>query len=127
MRSYLTGRMRSFLYAWRGIKALPGSGSNFVIHLVAAILVIGAGFFFNLSSGEWWAVILCITIVLAAEAFNTAIELLVDMVQPDHDPRAGRIKDIAAGAVLITAMGAAAIGIMIFGTHIVAWIMALSA
>lgn len=127
MRSYLTGRLRSFVYAWRGIKALPGSGSNFVIHLIAAACVVGAGCFFGLSRTEWYVVILCIAAVMTAEAFNTAVELLVDLVQPEHDPRAGRIKDIAAAAVLITSVGAAIIGVMIFGTHIATWVMALSA
>ena len=126
MRSYLSGRLRSFVYAFRGLRVLPGSGSNILIHLAIAFMVIAAGVFFNLSWAEWCAVIVCIAIVISAEAFNTAIELLVDLVQPEYDPRAGKIKDIAAAAVFITAIGAAIVGVIIFGTHLVNWVVALS-
>jgi diacylglycerol kinase (ATP) len=72
------------------------------------------GFYFNITNGEWIVIILCFAIVMTAEAFNSAIEKLVDFVSPGIHPQAGKIKDIAAGAVLITAIIAAIIGCIIF-------------
>lgn len=84
------------------------------VHLLAAILVILAGFLLNISRLEWIAIIFVITLVIALEIINTAIELLVDWISPEHHPQAGKIKDLAAGAVLIAAIGAAITGVMIF-------------
>lgn len=89
------------------------------IHLAAAILVVIAGFFFGIERGEWIAIIGCIGAVMAAEAFNTAIERLVNLVSPQWHPIAGEVKDIAAGAVLICAIAAAIIGLIIFIPYII--------
>ena len=105
----------SFKYAFKGIYFLLATQRNARIHLAATALVIFGGFYFSISVTEWVAVIIAIGIVFAAEAFNTAIEQLVDMTSPGFDKSAGRIKDLAAGAVLITAIAAVSVGIIIFG------------
>jgi len=106
--------LRGFRYAFDGIRNLFVSQRNAKVHLLAAIAVIVGGLYFSISVYEWIAVILCIVLVLAAEAFNTAIEKLVDEISPEIKPSAGKIKDLAAGAVFLTAIGAALIGIIIF-------------
>ncbi len=105
----------SFKYAIKGIYLLLATQRNARIHLSAMVLVIFGGFYFSISTSEWIAVIISIGIVFAAEAFNTTIEKLVDMVSPEFNKSAGRIKDVAAGAVLFTAIAAAIVGIIIFG------------
>ncbi len=104
----------SFTFAFNGIKYLVKTQHNFWIHIVAAIGVIIAGFYFNISTIEW--VMICLTIggVLTAEALNSAIELIVDKISPEFNKTAGLIKDVAAGAVLIFALAAAIIGALIF-------------
>jgi diacylglycerol kinase len=110
----LRKRLNSFRYAFAGIASLLGSQPNARIHLLATGLVIAAGFYFGLSKTEWCLVVLAITSVFAAEAFNTALEHLTDLVSPDYHPLAGKAKDVAAGAVLFAAMGAAVVGVLVF-------------
>lgn len=107
-------RLKSFVYAGKGIHILINKEHNAWIHCVAIILVTIAGFHFNITKGEWIAVILCFGLVLAAEALNTAIERLVDLVSPEKNPLAGEVKDVAAGAVLICAITAVIVGGIIF-------------
>ena len=78
------------------------------------VLVIMAGVLFHISETEWIAVIFAIGLVLAAEAINSAIERLSDVVQPEKDERIRDVKDISAGAVLICAITAAIIGVIVF-------------
>ena len=78
------------------------------------VLVIIAGLLFRISTAEWIAVIFAIGLVLAAEAVNSAIERLSDVVQPEKDDRIRDVKDISAGAVLICAVTAVIIGIIVF-------------
>lgn len=110
----LRKRLNSFRFAFKGIGWLFRSQVNAKIHLFAAIVVLLAGYFLELSITEWCLTLFAIFTVLAAEAFNTALEDLTDLVSPDHHPLAGRAKDLAAGAVLLTALGAASIGLLIF-------------
>lgn len=77
------------------------------------------GFHFQITSTEWCIVLICFGLVLAAEAFNTAIERLVNLVSPDYHPIAGDVKDVAAGAVLICAIFAAIIGCIIFLPYLI--------
>lgn len=90
------------------------SQPNAKIHLVAAVGAVFAGWYFEISATEWCLVVYAIAVVLAAEAFNTAIEELTDLTSPDFHPLAGKAKDSAAGAVLLTAIGAAIVGAIIF-------------
>jgi diacylglycerol kinase (ATP) len=107
------GFVKSFAYAWRGISA-GARGRNFLVMLAVAALVIILGRVLEISRLEWVMVVLAIGLVLGLELVNTAGEKLIDVLSPDHDPRYGQIKDILAGAVLVAALAAAAIGILIF-------------
>lgn len=107
-------RVKSFTYAGRGLKSFIGKEHNAWIHSIITILVIILGFTLHISISEWIAITICVGVVLSAEAFNTAIERLVNLVSPEHNEIAGDVKDIAAGAVLITAIAAAIVGFIIF-------------
>ncbi|MBR6433364.1 MAG: diacylglycerol kinase family protein [Bacteroides sp.] len=107
-------QLYGFGYAWKGIRCCIGKEQNLSFHLIAAIIVVIAGFILSITKIEWTIVILCIGVVIAAELFNTAIERLVDLVSPQQHPIAGKVKDIAAGAVLVCAVTAAIIGLIIF-------------
>ena len=95
---------------------------NGQFHLAATIVVVSCGFYCRISSGEWLAVIICVSTVTALEAINTAIEYLTNLVSPDYHPLAGKVKDMAAGAVLISAIGAAVVGGIIFIPRLAAYL-----
>ena len=84
------------------------------IHLVAAVLACVAGFYFNITSVEWIVIILCIVLVISFELLNTAIEELCNMIHPEQHPVIKKVKDIAAGAVLVAAIGSVIAGLIIF-------------
>lgn len=107
-------RIKSFQYAFQGIIDLFCTQPNARIHLFVFMIVLIAGYYFQLSVSEWLLIILCSSSVLAAEAANTAIEYLTDLVSPDYHPLAGKAKDAAAACVLLMAIGAALIGLIIF-------------
>lgn len=107
-------RMQSFRYAFNGIRLLITHEHNAWIHCFAALCVVIAGLFFGLSRMEWIVVVVVIGAVLAAEAVNSAIEALADLVSPDYNEAIKRTKDLAAGAVLLMAIAAAIIGLIIF-------------
>jgi len=94
------------------------SQHNARIHAVATILVVAAGALFGFSPAEWALIALAIACVWAAEALNTAIEFLVDLASPEHHPLAGKAKDVAAGAVLVAAIGSLVVGALVFGPHV---------
>ena len=119
MLKYIKGRWNSFGYALKGVWGTLASGPNAIIMLVAVLVVVAAGLYFNIRTVEWALVSFAITLVIVAEAFNTAIEKLTDMVQPNQDPRAGKVKDLAAGAVLLASIGAAVIGVIVFYDYVV--------
>ena len=102
LHSYLDKRIRSFGYAFKGIKTLFRTQANAQIHLFATIIIIGLGIWLGLSPLEWCLIFVCIALVLAAEAINTAIEFAVDLASPEQHPLAGKAKDVAAGAVLLS-------------------------
>ncbi|MDL2306292.1 diacylglycerol kinase family protein [Bacteroides sp. OttesenSCG-928-D19] len=112
-------RIESFKYAGIGIWKLIANEHNAWIHCTAVIVVTIAGFYFGINKYEWIIVTGCFGLVLAAEAINTAIEKLVDMVSPDKHPLAADVKDIAAGAVLLCAIASAIIGGIIFIPYII--------
>lgn len=110
----LSKRLNSFRFAWAGIKLLFQSEHNARIHLLATIIVLILGFFFHISTVEWSLVILCIGLVLCMEAMNSALEYLANFVSPQKNELIGKAKDLAAGAVLISAIISASIGGIIF-------------
>ena len=107
-------RIKSFGYAFKGIATLFTSQPNARIHVTVLSLVILAGFFFKIERSEWLTIVLISALVLSAEAMNTAVEFVVDLVSPDYHPLAGKAKDVAAAAVLLAAFGAVVIGLIIF-------------
>ena len=110
----LRKRLKSFKYAFNGICLLIRHEHNAWIHTFAAFCVIIAGLLFGLSTNEWIAVTIAIGMVLAAEAVNSSIEVLCDLVSPNYNEAIKKSKDLAAGAVLILAIAAAVIGGFIF-------------
>lgn len=111
-------RVRSFGYAFRGIWTMLVTQHNAWIHALATIVVCATGWALGLSVAEWCWVALAIVMVWTAEALNTAFELLCDVASPDFHPLVKGAKDVAAGAVLISALGATVIGALIFVPHL---------
>ena len=107
-------RIHSFGFALKGMATLFKTQPNARIHVIAICSVTVASFLLRVSTTEWCFIVISFAMVLAAEAFNTAIEFVVDLTSPDYHPLAGKAKDVAAAAVLITAIGAAIIGIVVF-------------
>ena len=112
-------RIQSFYYAFKGLADVVRSQANMRMHLFAAAIALLSAWFFNISPGEWLALILVIGLVLSAEAMNTALEYLTDLVSPTQHPLAGKAKDAAAAAVLLSALTAVVIGGIIFLPRIV--------
>jgi len=102
MINYLKKRLQSFVYAFKGISILFSTQPNAQIHLLAVIVITALGFLLGLNATEWSIILICIALVLLAEGMNTALEFLTDLVSPDIHPLAGKTKDVAAGAVLIS-------------------------
>jgi len=113
-----TGRIRSFKHAFAGILTMLKSQHNAWIHAVATVIVVAAGVFFGLTPGEWCWIVLAITAVWTAEALNTSFEFLADAASPEYHPLVKHAKDVAAGAVLISAIGAVVIGLFVLGPHV---------
>ena len=113
-RFSIVARARSFKHAFRGIGVIFRTQHNAWIHLVVGGVVIILGAVLHISHLEWGLIILAISAVLAAEGFNTALEIDIDLTSPDEHPYARDTKDVAAGAVLLTVIGAVAIGFLIF-------------
>ncbi len=107
-------RIQSFGYAGRGIGLVVSKEANMKIHLAVAVLVVMAGFYFQISIAEWIACLFCFGLVFTTEMINTAIENVVDLASPKQHELARNAKDIAAGAVLVSAIVSAAIGLIIF-------------
>ena len=107
-------RLRSFRYAFAGIVLLFREEHNAQIHATITVLVVVAGVVLRVSPVEWAVLVICIGVVLAAEAFNSAIERIADYLTLERDDRIRDIKDLAAGAVLLCAIAAVAVGCVIF-------------
>lgn len=110
---------KSFRYALRGVRELFLHTPNARIHLLVTLAVIIAGTALGVSQSEWLVLILCIVMVISLEAINTALEKLCDEVTTGYTPLIRDAKDLAAGAVIIAAIGAAVIGLWIFIPYIV--------
>jgi diacylglycerol kinase len=114
MIAFLRQRIDSFRFAFKGIYVFFKEETHAKIHLLATCVVIFLGFFFHIATWEWCVCLLCIGAILSAEAFNSALERLTDLVSPEYHPLAGKTKDLAAGAVLLLSIFAAAIGLIVF-------------
>jgi diacylglycerol kinase len=113
-----SGRIRSFRCAIRGIGVMIASQHNAWIHAVFTVAVVALGLYFRLSLTEWCWIILAFMAVWIAEALNTAFEFLTDVASPAFHPLAEKAKDVAAGAVLIAAIGSALLGVIVLGPHV---------
>ncbi len=114
MSSFLRSRVRSFGYAFRGIATLFREQVNARIHLLAVILITGLGLWLGLSASEWCDIVICMALVIMAEAINTALEYLVDLASPEYHVLAGKAKDVAAAAVLLSVIFCAVVWALIF-------------
>lgn len=108
-------RIRSFRFAFNGILILIRKEHNSRIHIFFAALAIFLGFVLKISSLEWCVIAFAIVSVFGAELFNSSIERSVDLITETKNNKAGEAKDMAAAAVLLTAIGAFVCGIIIFG------------
>ena len=115
-------RARSFVFAFQGVRSLLGREHNAWLHLGAAVAASALGWLLRISRVDWCLVIFAVGSVLAAEAFNTAVESLADAVAPGPHPLVGRAKDLAAAGVLLTSAGAAGVGLLVYGPPLLAWL-----
>lgn len=110
-------RAKSFTHAGRGVWILVKTTHNAWVHISLLCFAVLLGLFFHITQLEWMLLVLAAGMVLAAEAFNTAIEIDIDLTSPDIHPLARDVKDVAAGAVLIAAITALLVGLFIFVPH----------
>jgi len=116
--SYLKNRFKAFVFAFSGLRLAFKSEINLQLQLIIAAFVITAGIYLSITKNEWFAILLCITLVISLEMFNSAIEKLCDLYTKEHNPKIKYIKDVCAGAVFIASVFAAIIGAMVFWPYI---------
>jgi diacylglycerol kinase (ATP) len=112
--TFVTGRFKSMGFAFKGAIKLITTEHSVMVQSSIAVLMIIAGFYFQISRTDWMFQILAFGLVLSVEGLNTAVEKVADFVHPDYHERIGFIKDIAAGAVFFAAMTSIAIGLLIY-------------
>jgi undecaprenol kinase len=118
-RGWVKCRTQSFVHAGRGILLLWLTQANFRIHLIAGLGAICLGWYFQILAIEWLALIVAIGLVLSAEALNTAIERMVDRIEPQRHPAARDAKDLAAAGVLLASVCSFIVGVILFGPRLV--------
>ena len=106
--------VNSFKYATQGLCSSFKTEGNMKIHIFVMILVIVLGTVLKINKQEWITCVICFSLVIGGELFNTSIETVVDIVMPTKNDKAKLAKDISAGAVLVLAIGSAIIGLLIF-------------
>lgn len=127
MRSELKRFGHGFVYAWNGIRAAVQEERNFRFHLAAACYVYAAVYLAELDATGVALITLCVFAILAMELMNSAVERAVDKPDTNHWWSAGAAKDMAAGAVLVTALGAVVVGVCLLGPRLdVIWARAVS-
>lgn len=110
--------IKGFRYAFSGIRIAFSEQLNLKVQLGVAVIVVAAGFYYHVTNLEWLALLIIISLVLSLEMVNSAVESLVDLVTLERKPLAGKVKDIAAGAVLIVSLLAIVVGFLIFKKYI---------
>lgn len=113
--------LKSFSYAFKGL-VYSLKQRNMKIIFSVAILTILAAIFLKVNSSDWCILLICIGLVMALEMMNSAIEGIVDLISPDYNEKAGRIKDMAAGAVLIASVISFIIGVIILGKYFLSFL-----
>ena len=117
-QNWLLSVIRSFGYAMAGIGRLIRQQRNAQIHVALTLLILTISLLWGLSRIEWLILILTIALVLSMEALNTAVEAVVDLVSPQFHPLAKLAKDVAAGGVLIAAVGAVIVALLLYGERV---------
>ena len=112
--SFFTGRLKSVGFAVKGAIKLITTEHSVMVQSSIAVLMIIAGFYFEIDRYEWMFQIFAFGLVLSIEGLNTAVEKVADFIHPDYHERIGFIKDIAAGAVFFAALTAITIGLFIY-------------
>ena len=102
-------------FALRGLRRMLASQHNAWIHAAATVFAVGAGLWLEIGRGDWLAITLAIVAVWTAEALNTAFESLCDVASPEFHPLVEHAKDVAAAAVLVTAIGAVVVAVLTLG------------
>lgn len=110
----ISDRIKSVSYALEGVSLFFKTQHNAIIQAIAAIAVIILGYIWEINTTEWCLLIFAIALVFITEMLNTAIEFLTDLASPEINPQAKKVKDVAAGAVLVAAIAAAIIGAIVF-------------
>jgi diacylglycerol kinase (ATP) len=111
-------RLKSFGHAARGVVALVSTQHNAWIHALATLVVCILGLYFRFTAVEWCILILCMMAVWTSEALNTALEFIADIASPAFHPTIKKAKDIAAGAVLLAAVGSVIVAALIIGPYL---------
>lgn len=114
----ISKRLRSFRYAVEGIATLLRDEHNARIHVAVMTAVVIAGFLFGISCAEWCAVVICFGLVLMAEAMNSSVEAIADLVMPDPHPLVRKAKDVAAAGVLMAAIASVVVGFVVFAPRL---------
>lgn len=114
----MKGFLNSFIYAMKGIRLSWREQRNLKVQLIISLCTAAAGFYFKITPVEWCIVLLTIGLVIGLEMLNSAIESLVDLVTRERTQLAGKVKDIAAGAVLFASVMAVIIGVLIFRKYL---------
>lgn len=114
MKKRLWYHVKSFGYAFSGLRTLIAGERNMPIHIVASLIVIVLGLWYGLSTVKWCLILFAMAGVWIAEAFNTALERLCNVVSKEYHPLIKQVKDISAAAVLIAAIVALITGALIF-------------
>jgi diacylglycerol kinase (ATP) len=117
-KSFIKKRLKGFVYATKGALILIKKEQSIQVQLFIALLVIAAGFFFDITATEWMFQLLVIGLVLSIEGLNTAVEEIANFVHPDFHNKIGLIKDIAAGAVFFAAVIAVFIAVIIYTPYV---------
>ena len=112
--SFFTGRLKSIGFALKGAYKLITTEHSIMVQFSIAILLVIAGFYFHISREEWMMQTLAVGLVLGIESLNTAVEKIADFIHPEFHERIGFIKDIAAGAVMFTAIASIVVGLLIY-------------
>ncbi len=124
LRHYLHRERSAFGYAWAGLRSALRQEAHLRFHALSTAIVFGLGAILPLTRTDWALLALATGAVWGAELLNTAIERLTDLVSPEPHPLAGQAKDVAAAAVLVTAMAAAVVGATVLGPPLVAAVRA---
>lgn len=110
--------LRSFTYAWQGIVYAVGTQLNMRVHLTVSLAAIALSLWLGISRLEWMLLLITLAQVLSLEIINTALEVSLDFICKEHNPAIGHAKDLAAGAVLISALFAIGVGVLLWGPRL---------